>query len=64
MGKLIKNAKIINENKTLEADLLIEGQIITKISSSISVNHHDVIDIKGNFFESINSTSFSNNFVF
>ena len=49
MGKLIKNAKIINENKTFEADLLIEGQIITKISSSISVNHHDVIDIKGNF---------------
>ena len=49
MGKLIKNAKIINENKTFEADLLIEGQIITKISSSISVNHHEVIDIKGNF---------------
>ena len=49
MGKLIKNAKIINENKTLEADLLIEGQIITKISSSISVNHHDVIDIKAIF---------------
>ena len=49
MGTLIKNAKIINENKIFEGDILIENQFISKIASSISVNNHDLIDINGNF---------------
>ena len=33
---IIKNAKIINEQKIFESDILIEGSFITKISESIN----------------------------
>ena len=49
MGTLIKNAKIVNENKIIEGDLLIENQFITKIASTISVNNHKLIDLEENF---------------
>ena len=49
MGTVIKNAKIVNENKIIEGDLLIEDQFIAKIASSISVNNHKLIDLEGNF---------------
>ena len=49
MGTVIKNAKIVNENKITEGDLLIENQVIIKIASSISVRNHKLIDLEGNF---------------
>ena len=35
MKVLIKNAKIVNENQIIESDLLIENDIISKISVNI-----------------------------
>jgi len=48
---LIKNAKIVNEGQIFEGDLLIEGQIITKIDTSISAKSADVfvIDAEGKY---------------
>ena len=48
---LIKNAKIVNEGKTIEGDILVEGDIIKEIDSSISVKSADitVIDAEGNY---------------
>ena len=48
---IIKNAKIINEQKIFESDILIEGSFITKISGSISPNFPNtkIIDAEGNF---------------
>ncbi len=48
---LIKNAKIVNEGKTIEGDILIEDDIIKEIDSSISVKSADitVIDAEGNY---------------
>ena len=48
---IIKNAKIINEQKIFESDILIEGLFITKISESISPNFPNtkIIDAEGNF---------------
>ncbi|MEO1032193.1 MAG: dihydroorotase [Bacteroidota bacterium] len=48
---LIKNAKIVNEGKTVEGDILIENDIIKEIDTSISVKSADmtVIDVEGNY---------------
>ncbi|WP_299339126.1 dihydroorotase [uncultured Psychroserpens sp.] len=48
---LIKNAKIVNEGKVTEGDILIEGEIIKEVSSSISAKSADVIviDAEGNY---------------
>ena len=47
---LIKNAKIVNEGKIFEGDLLIEGELIIEISDSISAKtDHKVIDAEGNY---------------
>ncbi len=47
---LIKNAKIVNEGKIFEGDLLIENQLITEIADSISAKpDYKVIDAEGNF---------------
>lgn len=48
---LIKNAKIVNEGKTFEGDLLIEGEIIKEIAESISAKSADtkIIDAEGNY---------------
>jgi dihydroorotase len=44
---LITNAKIVNEGKITEGDVLIRGQHIEKIANSISARHATVIDAKG-----------------
>ncbi len=44
---LITNAKIVNEGKITEGDVLISGQHIEKIANSISASHATVIDAKG-----------------
>ncbi|MEC8133976.1 MAG: amidohydrolase family protein, partial [Bacteroidota bacterium] len=48
---LIKNARIVNEGKVLEGDLLIEGQKIKEIAASICAKHPDVkvIDAENKF---------------
>jgi dihydroorotase len=50
MGKtLLKNAKLVNEGKQWEGDLLIEGERIVKISNAITSDNATVIDIKGHY---------------
>ena len=44
---LIKNATLVNEGKTFTGDLLIEGEIINKIASSIETTANSTIDAKG-----------------
>lgn len=48
---LIKNAKIVNEGKIIEGDILTENAIIKRIDRSISTKSADVvvIDAKGNY---------------
>jgi len=48
---LIKNAKIVNEGAITEGDILIEGEFIKEIASSISAKSSDVviIDAEGNY---------------
>ncbi|UJF28613.1 dihydroorotase [Kaistella sp. 97-N-M2] len=48
MKILIKNAKIVNENKIIESDLLIENDLISKIGQNISEEGIDkIIDASG-----------------
>ena len=49
MNTLIVNAKIVNEGKVTENDLLIRGERIEKIGPHLSVDHATVIDAKGEF---------------
>jgi len=44
---LITQAKIVNEGKTIEADLLIKDGIIDKISPKLTVKADRVIDAQG-----------------
>ncbi|WP_282053616.1 dihydroorotase [Maribacter luteus] len=44
---LIKNAKIVNENRIYESDVLIEDELIVKIDGSISDPTAKVIDASG-----------------
>ena len=49
-GILIQNATIVNENKIFKGDLLIENEIITKISSKIKPTKHvEIINAEGKF---------------
>ena len=51
MEYLIKNAKIVNEGKIIEGDVLVKDKIIAEIDASISVksNTTQVIDAEGIF---------------
>jgi len=48
---LIKNAKIVNEGKIFEGDVLIENEFIVEIAPSISPKHASckIIDAEGNY---------------
>lgn len=48
---LIKNARLVNEGQVTSGDILIEGELIKEISSSISVKSSDVqlIDAENSF---------------
>ena len=49
-GILIQNATIVNENKIFKGDILIENEIITKISSKIKPTKNvEVINAEGKF---------------
>ncbi|NKI26149.1 dihydroorotase [Arenibacter sp. 6A1] len=50
MGKiLIKNAKVVNENRIFESDILLEDGIILKIDNQISDDLAKVIDVSGKY---------------
>ncbi|NER14599.1 dihydroorotase [Leptobacterium flavescens] len=50
MATLIKNARIVNENSITEGDVLLEGEFISKIASSITAEEHmTVIDAEGKY---------------
>ena len=47
---LIKNATVVNENNTFKGDVLIENELITKISSEIKATENiEIIDAEGKF---------------
>lgn len=46
---LIKNARVVNEGKIVEADVLISGERIEKIDRSISSKNAEVIDASGKY---------------
>lgn len=46
---IIKNARMVNEGKVFHGDLLIEGERISRIGSSLSSATARVIDIEGNY---------------
>ncbi|WBU90346.1 dihydroorotase [Cellulophaga omnivescoria] len=46
---LIKNAKVVNEGTITNCDILLNGNYIEKISSSISDANATIIDAKGNY---------------
>ena len=47
MSLIIKNAKIVNENKIYNSDVLIVDKKIKKISSNINVSAERILDAKG-----------------
>ncbi len=49
MNTLIVNAKIVNEGKVIEADVLIGYERIEKIGATLSSNNATVIDAGGNY---------------
>lgn len=46
---LIKNARIVNEGRIFEGDVLIEGNLIARIGSDISSAEANIIDAKGHY---------------
>jgi len=46
---LIKNGTLVNRNEIFNADILIRGEVIEKIDSSISDTNADVIEAEGKF---------------
>src|SRR3954469_20150014 len=46
---LIKNARIVNEGKIIEGDVLIRGERIEKIGSGISDANAELIDASGKY---------------
>ncbi len=49
MNTLIVNAKIVNEGKVIESDLLIRNERIEKIGRNLSAKDAKVIDAKGHY---------------
>ncbi len=50
MGRqLIKNAKLVNEQKIIETDILLQDELILKVEKNISDANAKVFDIKGQY---------------
>jgi dihydroorotase len=49
MKKLLKNAQVINEGSVIKADVLIQGERISKIATEINDVEAEVIDLSGRF---------------
>ena len=46
---IIKNATLITDSKTFQADLLIEGEKISRIEANMSAPGHEILDAAGKF---------------
>ena len=46
---ILKNCKIVNENRILESDIAIKNNRIELISSSIDVDSKKVVDVDGKY---------------
>jgi dihydroorotase len=44
---LLKNARMVNEGRVVEGDLLIEGDRIGRIGTDLSEPHARTIDLEG-----------------
>src|SRR6201994_4225584 len=44
MGTLIKNGTVVNANGSLRADVLLEGEKIAQVASSIPEANHKIVD--------------------
>lgn len=49
MGKLFKNGTIVTASDMVQADLLVEGEIITLIGKKLDEAGHEVIDCSGKY---------------
>ena len=49
MGTLFKNGAIITASDMINADVLVEGEIVTLIGKSLSGEGHDVVDCAGKY---------------
>jgi len=47
MGTLIKNGKVVNANGSAQADVLVEGETITRVAPGIDPTGHTVLDAAG-----------------
>ncbi len=46
---VLKNAKVVNENRIFETDLLLDGEVISRIDQNISDTTAKVIDLNGDY---------------
>ncbi|AWX44107.1 Dihydroorotase [Flagellimonas maritima] len=46
---LLKNTKVVNENQIFETDILLEGDLITRIDTDISDDTAEIIDMNGDY---------------
>ncbi len=46
---LLKNTKVVNENQIFETDILLEGDLITRIDTDISDDTAKIIDMNGDY---------------
>ena len=47
--KLIKNARLVNEDQLIETDILIEGKRISRIDTDISAANAEIYDVNGSY---------------
>lgn len=49
MGTLFKGGTVITASETIEADVLVEGEIVTLIGRNINAKGHEVVNCKGKY---------------
>ena len=49
MGTLFRNGTIITASDMVQADVLVEGEIVTLIGQNLNAGSHDVVDCAGKY---------------
>ena len=49
MGTLFKNGKIITASDAIDADVLVEGEVVTLIGQDLNADNHDLVDCAGKY---------------
>src|SRR5688500_12008002 len=49
MGILLKNGTVVNADGQKKADVLMEGEVVTRIDASIDPAGHEVVDCSGKY---------------